>query len=38
VASIERGRNKGATPLPMIAHVLCVEALWLVEGKGPKRR
>ena len=22
----------------MIAHVLCVEALWLVEGKGPRRR
>ena len=38
VASIERGRNKGATPLPMIAHVLGVEALWLVDGKGPKRR
>lgn len=38
IASIERGRNKGATPLPMLAHVLCVEALWLVEGKGPKRR
>jgi transcriptional regulator with XRE-family HTH domain len=38
VASIERGRNKGATPLPMLAHILHVEALWLVEGKGPKRR
>jgi len=38
IASIERGRNKGATPLPMLAHVLCVEALWLVDGKGPKRR
>ena len=22
----------------MIAHVLGAEALWLVEGKGPKRR
>lgn len=38
VASIENGRNKGATPLPMLAHVLGVEALWLVEGKGPQRR
>ena len=38
VASIENGRNKGSTPLPMIAFVLGVEALWLVEGKGPKRR
>lgn len=38
IASIENGRNKGATPLPMLAHVLGVEALWLVEGKGPRRR
>ena len=38
IASIENGRNEGATPLPMLAHVLGVEALWLAEGKGPRRR
>lgn len=36
VASIENGRNKGATPLVKIAHVLGVNPLWLVEGLGPK--
>ena len=37
VASIENGRNKGATPLVMLAHVLGVSPFWLVEGIGPKR-
>jgi len=37
VVSIENGRNKGATPLVMLAHVLRVNPLWLVEGMGPKR-
>lgn len=37
IASIENGRNKGATPLVMIANVLQVSPLWLVDGIGPKR-
>ena len=36
VASIENGRNKGATPLVKIAHVLGVNPLWLVERLGQK--
>lgn len=37
IASIENGRNKGATPLVMIAAVLGVRPMWLVEGMGPMR-
>jgi len=38
VASIENGRNQGSTALARIAEVLHVEALWLSEGRGEKRR
>jgi len=37
IASIERGRNQGSTILPRLAELLNVSALWLAEGRGPKR-
>jgi len=37
IASVERGRNQGSTVLPRLAEILGVSALWLAEGRGPKR-
>lgn len=37
IASIENGRNQSAGNLVQIARALGVSAIWLAEGKGPKK-
>jgi transcriptional regulator with XRE-family HTH domain len=37
LSGLEAGDQKTSTALPMLASVLDVHALWLAEGKGPKR-
>ena len=38
IGGLESGRRFGSGALPRIAEALDVEALWLAEGRGPKRR
>jgi phage repressor protein C with HTH and peptisase S24 domain len=38
IGNIESGASKNSQHVPVIAHVLGVEPLWLSEGMGPKQR
>lgn len=38
IGNLEAGSQYSSTKIPLIARALGVEALWLAEGKGSKRR